>query len=57
MRIKREHGTASVQIATLASVLVAGCFLAVGAGEYLRKFAAEVYGRSCVAVLAVSVSP
>jgi hypothetical protein len=57
MRIKREHGTAIVQIAALASVLVAGCFLAVGAGEYLRRFEAEVYGRSCVAVLAVPVSP
>jgi hypothetical protein len=46
-----------VQIALLASVLVAGYFLAVDAGEYLRRFEAEVYGRSCVAVRAVLVSP
>jgi hypothetical protein len=45
MRTSRAAGTAAVQIALVASFLVASYFLVFDAADYLRSFTADVYGR------------
>jgi hypothetical protein len=45
MRTSREPGRTAAQVGLATSFLVAGYFLSVDAGEYLRSFTADVYGR------------